>query len=199
MHKHYWIPSKNAEGQPDFQLNPKMYPEPIVHARCDTCGDRLWFTEKRWHALPQDTRTPNEQHKPRSQWCSSHEHLESGGKGATGCPYCELDLLRSQLERINTPEIEDFLTAISNEARHQRYRWGTEHDEGKSPDNWLWLIGYLATKATQAERYGDTEKYRHHIITCGAACLNWFANATGQNTTMRVGPPAETIAQEEHH
>lgn len=98
---------------------------------------------------------------------------------------------RAELERlrglINSPEIHDFVAAVQREAIHQRERWGSEHDEGKSPEDWLWLIAYLSTKATQASRYKDTEKYLHHIVTCAAACLNWHANATGKDTGMRPG------------
>lgn len=88
---------------------------------------------------------------------------------------------------INTPEIHDFIKAVQLEAIHQRERWGTEHDEGKSPEDWLWLIAYLGTKAAQAHRYGDSNKYLHHIVTVAAACLNWHANASGTNTRMRPG------------
>lgn len=87
----------------------------------------------------------------------------------------------------NTPEIHDFLLATQREAVHQRERWGTDHDGGKEPEDWLWLVAYLATKATQANRYGDADKYLHHIITCAAACLNWHANANGDNAEMRPG------------
>lgn len=88
---------------------------------------------------------------------------------------------------INNPQMVDFLVAVKLEAIHQRERWGSEHDDGKGPEDWLWLVAYLSTKATQASRYEDREKYLHHIITCAAACLNWHANATGTETTMRPG------------
>ena len=96
-------------------------------------------------------------------------------------------------ELINTPELGEFTESIRLESLHQRKRWGSEHDEGKEPEDWLWLVAYLATKATQASRYGDKEKYLHHIITCGAACLNWYLGATGVNTEMRVGPPVPLL------
>lgn len=88
---------------------------------------------------------------------------------------------------INTPLTDDFMQAVRVEAAHQRERWGSEHDEGKTPEDWLWLVAYLSTKATQANRYEDAGKYLHHIITCAAACLNWHANATGTETKMRPG------------
>lgn len=88
---------------------------------------------------------------------------------------------------INAPEIHDFTRAITIEAAHQRVRWTAEHDAGKSPGDWLWLVAYLCTKADQANRYGDREKYLHHIITAAAACSNWHAHASGTNTEMRPG------------
>ncbi len=92
---------------------------------------------------------------------------------------------------INNPHTQEFIEAVKLEATHQRERWTADHDAGKTPEDWLFLIGYLGTKATQAERYGDSAKYLHHIITVAAACLNWHAHATGANTQMRPGIDAE--------
>ena len=89
--------------------------------------------------------------------------------------------------QLATPEIHDFTVAMEREAAHQRDLWKNDHDAGKGALDWLWLIGFLATKAAQADRYGDREKYLHHIITAAAACCNWHANATGANTMMRAG------------
>lgn len=123
------------------------------------------------------------------------------------CPYCrhnhdellirptpnaELELLREKAARydaINTPEIQEFLKAVENEALHQRERWGSEHDVGKTDADWFWLIGFLAGKAI---RPGQTvEKMLHHIITTAAACLNWHAARIGAYKDMRPGiePP----------
>ncbi len=96
----------------------------------------------------------------------------------------EMADLREQLEQaqrelarlralIGEPETKVFLRAVRREAAHQRKRWGDEHDEKKSPDDWLWTIAYLSTKATQAARYADREKYLHHIVTTAAVCANW--------------------------
>lgn len=114
-----------------------------------------------------------------------------------GCPNDGTEMVRvSWKERvadlskhIDTPEIHDFIGGAVSEAQHQRSRWGTEHDEGKSPSDWLWLVAYLATKATQAERYGDHDRYLHHIITCAAACANWHAHANGDDCSMKPGAP----------
>lgn len=89
--------------------------------------------------------------------------------------------------KLNAPELHSFRDAVVLEAAHQRERWGSDHDAGKTPEDWMWVVAYLSTKATQAHRYGDREKYLHHIITCAAACANWHAAATGENTAMRPG------------
>lgn len=79
-----------------------------------------------------------------------------------------------ELERlINTPHTKDFLRAVELEAAHQIERWGKQHDLHKTPEDWLWTLCFLATKATQAARYKDKEKYKHHIITSAALLLNW--------------------------
>lgn len=106
-----------------------------------------------------------------------------------------IGLLQADVERlqnlINTPELIDFVAAVKIEAVHQRERWGSEHDEGKTAADWFWLIGYLAGKAIQADKIGDTDKLRHHIITTAAACANWHAQVQG-TCDMRPGiiPPS---------
>lgn len=76
---------------------------------------------------------------------------------------------------LNTPELQDFAKAVVLEAAHQRERWGSDHDAGKTSEDWLWVIAYLATKAHQALRYEDKEKALHHLITTAAALANWHA------------------------
>lgn len=87
---------------------------------------------------------------------------------------------------INTPQADDFLRAVSTEAEHQRQRWSSSHDAGKTPADWFWLVGYLAGKALHAHAAGNTEKAEHHIITTGAACANWHLAVFGK-TDMRPG------------
>lgn len=107
----------------------------------------------------------------------------------------ECDRLRDEVSRlqslINTPHTAEFLMAVQLEAVHQRERWGSEHDAGKTDADWFWLIGYLAGKAVS-----KPEKQLHHIITTAAACLNWHAARTGADTSMRPGiePPAGEAA-----
>lgn len=93
----------------------------------------------------------------------------------------------AELEAIvNTPQADDFLRAVSTEAEHQRLRWGTDHDAGKTAADWFWLIGYLAGKALHAHSSGDMTKAEHHVITTAAACANWHRAMLGK-TDMRPG------------
>jgi hypothetical protein len=90
-------------------------------------------------------------------------------------------------ELLNTPEVEDFDKAVPLEAAHQQLRWGAQHDEGKNPEDWLWLVGVLCGKAMNAQRAGDIEKAKHHAITAAAACRNWHAHLRSGNSAMRPG------------
>lgn len=87
---------------------------------------------------------------------------------------------------INTPRTDDFLEAVRLEAAHQIERWGSEHDAGKTPADWFWLIGFLAGKAMHFP-----EKRKHHIISSAAALMNWFRAVEGISNAMRPGiiPP----------
>lgn len=132
---------------------------------------------------------------------------------AARCPACSIldDLERARAELaearaevarlsglVNSPELHDFAKAVALEAAHQRERWGTEHDEGKAPEDWFWLLGYLAGKALHAAKAGDRDKALHHTISSAAALANWHAHITGVSTEMRPGiePPVEESACE---
>lgn len=99
--------------------------------------------------------------------------------------------LRAEVSRLqsllNTPEVVDFVNGVQIEAAHQRERWGADHDVGKAPADWFWLVGYLAGKALHAFTEGRQEKALHHLVTTGAALANWHAHATGADTSMRPG------------
>jgi len=94
---------------------------------------------------------------------------------------------------LNTPEVADFARGVMLEAPHQRERWGSDHDVGKTSLDWFWLIGYLAQKAAFAATAGDTDKALHHTISTAAALANWHAAISGADTSMRPGitPPLE--------
>lgn len=96
-------------------------------------------------------------------------------------------LVRKQI--INSPETADFMAAVPLEAAHQRERWGADHDAGKSPYDWFWLIGYLSQKAADAAVRGDTDKALHHTISTAAALANWHASLAGLDSRMMPGAP----------
>jgi len=99
--------------------------------------------------------------------------------------------MQTELERlralVHMPELHDFSKAVTLEAAHQRERWGSEHDAGKAPADWFWLVGYLAGKALHAQTSGNTEKALHHTISTAAALANWHAAISGTHTNMRPG------------
>lgn len=78
-------------------------------------------------------------------------------------------------ELLNTPLYIDFLEAVQREGAHQVFRFGAPHDRHKDPQDWFWLIGYLAGKALRAHIDGNTEKALHHTISSAAALMNWHA------------------------
>lgn len=101
----------------------------------------------------------------------------------------KVEAVREQVraEVINAPETADFMAAVPLEAAHQRERWGVEHDAGKTPFDWFWLIGYLVQKAADAAVRGDDEKAMHHTISTAAALGNWHAALSGKAISMRPG------------
>ena len=109
----------------------------------------------------------------------------------------EIAGLRSALANLasilDSPQTSNFLDALKVEAAHQVHRWGVEHDAGKAPEDWFWLLGYLAGKAVHAAKSGDREKALHHTISSGAVLFNWHRALSGTDTRMRPGiaPPKE--------
>jgi len=95
--------------------------------------------------------------------------------------YAKIEAENAELRGVlDMPETRDFVEGAVKEAGHQRKRWGEDHDANKTDEDWLWVIAYLTTKATQAFRYGDHEKGLHYIITTAAACSNWHRRREGQ-------------------
>lgn len=84
------------------------------------------------------------------------------------------------------PETEDFFKGVPLEAAHQRARWGSEHDSGKAPADWFWLVGYLAGKCLAAHIGGGREKALHHTISTAASLANWHMAIKGAGN-MRPG------------
>ncbi|WP_208455243.1 DUF3850 domain-containing protein [Burkholderia gladioli] len=110
--------------------------------------------------------------------------------GAVPADAGEAVALRAEVDRlnaiINTPQSGEFLRAVSIEAEHQRQRWSSDHDAGKTPADWFWLVGYLAGKGLHAHAAGNVEKAEHHVITTAAALANWHLAIFGK-TDMRPG------------
>lgn len=98
----------------------------------------------------------------------------------------DAEIERLTLE-INSPVISDWFDGVRIEAVHQRERWGAEHDAGKQPHDWFWLLGYLGGKCLASHIGGNVDKAKHHTISTGAALYNWFLAITGQDTRMRPG------------
>lgn len=94
------------------------------------------------------------------------------------------------LALVNSPELRDFSRGVMLEAAHQRERWGHEHDAGKTPADWFWLVGYLAGKALHAHAAGNAEKAQHHTISSAAAIANWHGSILGTHN-MRPGIDGE--------
>jgi hypothetical protein len=88
---------------------------------------------------------------------------------------------------LNTPELYDFGSGVVSEAQHQRTRWGSDHDAGKTPADWFWLVGYLAGKCLASHIAGDTDKALHHAIATAAATSNWHAAIANKSNQMRPG------------
>ncbi len=89
--------------------------------------------------------------------------------------------------KLHNPELRDFATGVVYEAAHQRERWGASHDAGKEPQDWFWLLGWLAGKALKAHASGDKEKALHHCISSAAVLANWHAAVNGTYTALRPG------------
>lgn len=95
----------------------------------------------------------------------------------------------------NTPETKNWFEGCRREAAHQQEHWGSEHDAGKSPFDWFWLVGYLAQKVADACTRGDVEKAKHHTISTAATMLNWHRQLSGVGA-MRPGiePPVGEVS-----
>jgi len=95
--------------------------------------------------------------------------------------------IREMEARVNSPIVDDFIDGVTNEAAHQIERWGASHDAGKEPQDWFWLLGWLAGKAVKAASSGDFVKAKHHTISSAAALLNWHRALSSDHNEMRPG------------
>src|SRR5258708_4428357 len=104
-----------------------------------------------------------EREKLAREWlanCSDHrgEQILSLAELLAVCANEALEKYKASLDH---PELEDFAKGVVIEAQHQRQRWGDDHDTTKEPEEWFWLIGYLAGKGLRSQRDGDMEKFKH--------------------------------------
>jgi hypothetical protein len=102
----------------------------------------------------------------------------------------EVEQLRGLIGR---PYIGAWTDEIIVEASHQRDRWGADHDHGKQPEDWFWLIGYLAGKCLAAHKTGDSKKAHHHTVSTGAVLAHWAAAIDGNEGIFRPGLGAEKV------
>lgn len=91
---------------------------------------------------------------------------------------CDREDCRALREVLKRPEINDFLLGVKTEAAHQMKRWGPGQDRSKGPEEWFWVVGYLAGKALAAQRACDDGKFMHHLISTAAVLANWHYFAT---------------------
>lgn len=110
--------------------------------------------------------------------------LSGDAAQTVGAAYAELKRL---LGLINSPHTEEFLGAVRIEAAHQVLRWGDDHDRSKSAENWLFLVGYLGSKACRAQIEGDREKALHHTISSAAALMHWHSFIKNDDTCIGLG------------
>lgn len=95
---------------------------------------------------------------------------------------------------LNSPELHDFARGVVQEAAHQRQRWGTAKDADKSPADWVFLVGHLATRSMMYLQAGNVDKALHHTITTAAALANWHSNISGADTSMWPNLPGQPTA-----
>jgi len=123
----------------------------------------------------------------------------------TASEYCrarvseaEVEALRKENERLKTlisrPYVGAWTDEIIVEAAHQRDRWGASHDHGKAPEDWFWLIGYLAGKCLAAHKAGDADKAHHHTVSTAAILAHWAAAIDGNESVFRPGLGAAKVA-----
>lgn len=98
-------------------------------------------------------------------------------------------------ELIGRPYIGAWTDEILIEAAHQRDRWGADQDHGKTPEDWFWLIGYLAGKALAAHKSGDAMKAHHHTVSTAAVLAHWAAAIDGNEQIFRPGLGIEKITE----
>lgn len=119
-----------------------------------------------------------------SNVCWGHPKQEVFERAVERMKIAEAEVARLRA-LINTPSTADFLAALPLEAAHQVERWGVEHDRGKDPSDWFWLLGYLGGKALRSAIDGDVAKAKHHCISSAAVLLNWHRRLSGEESSFQ--------------
>ena len=155
--------------------------------------------ESRMEAEAERLRAENESHRViLAGWraCGEENDAEIDSlRSSLSEKEAEIERLRAKADaydRVNTPELYEFVSATENEALHQREKWARNGDEGKSDADWFWLIGYLAGKALHnpaKDGMPDRDARLHRIVTIAAAAANWHAATLGTYCAMRPGSP----------
>lgn len=181
----------SADGEGDIETDAEMRPSER--------GEWVKFADLQ--AAPQPPALGGELKLPeRRDWVDGIEYHVTFLGGWNKCHDAfmpHVARLQAEVERLtallDTPHTEDWFEGVKLESGHQIKRWGTEHDAGKTPADWFWLIGYLSQKAMTAQMAGDDTKARHHTISTGAAMLNWFRAIVGDSNAMRPGIDAALV------
>jgi len=83
-----------------------------------------------------------------------------------------VDMLNNFDQLVNNPEIDNFLEGVRLESAHQTEKHGFAFEVEKSPHDYILVMDYLKGKQVTAIWGLDVEKYKHHLITLSAVCLN---------------------------
>lgn len=121
-----------------------------------------------------------------------YEHMQDCAKAA-GFASITHAILTAQ--KINSPEVTDFIEGMKIEAAHQRERWGEAHDRSKSADNWFWLVGYLAGKALRSAILGNMDLAKHHTISAAATLYQWHCAISRDDSGCGRGEDADLEAK----
>lgn len=131
----------------------------------------------------------------KENWCLLFGAFCLGWDGNSQIAEFETEIARLN-GLINTPHTADFLEAVPLEAAHQIERWGTSHDEGKTPLDWFWLIGFLSQKVVVSLDKNDLEKAKHHTISTAAVMLNWYRSISNEEKSFQPGITSPEIKAE---
>lgn len=82
------------------------------------------------------------------------------------------------------PGIDDFMSAVTSEMKHQRKRWGKDHDTSKGIFDWIALSVRLQGKMVEAVWNGDKDKFLHHVITLAAVMGNCHAAQISKQSVL---------------